>query len=170
MTALRLHVCDTGYDFSAAATVNATNTRFLWNTGLDWSSEATVTLHLSLPPNNAATGTPTITGTAAVGQELTATTGTIADTDGLPSSYEYQWIREDADGMNPEDIDGETASTYTLTTDDVGKKIKVRVEFTDRSAARRRSPATPTPRRTRCPRRPTPAPRPPAAAPSGPAP
>ena len=130
VAALRLHVCDTGYDFSSASYAGGART-YTWAPNLDWSSEATVTLHLSLPANNAATGQPAITGTATVGEELTATTGTIADTDGLPSSYEYQWIREDADGMNPEDITGETSSTYTLTTDDAGKKIKVRVSFTD---------------------------------------
>ena len=126
---LRLHVCDTAYDFSTAMHLESANT-YRWPRDLDWSGETSITLRLSLP-NNAATGTPTITGTAAVGEELTANVGDIADTDGLPSTFTYQWIREDADGMNPEDIDGETASTYTLTTDDVGKKIKVRVSFTD---------------------------------------
>ena len=39
--------------------------------------------------------------------------------------FGYQWLADDAD------IQGETASTYTLVTDDVGKAIKVRVSFTD---------------------------------------
>ena len=44
----------------------------------------------------------------------------------------YQWIRVDADGAsNPSDIPAAEASTYTLTADDVGKKVKVKVSFTD---------------------------------------
>ena len=54
------------------------------------------------------------------------------DADGVPSSYSYQWVRVDADGMsNPADITDETAATYTLTAADAGKRIKVQVSFTD---------------------------------------
>ena len=83
--------------------------------------------------NNAATGEPAITGTAQAGQELTADASPIMDTDGLASvSYSYQWVRVDADGTsNEEAISGEIAATYTLTNDDVGKRIKVQVSFTD---------------------------------------
>ena len=82
--------------------------------------------------NTAATGEPSISGTATVGQVLTATTGTIADADGLPSSFTYQWVRVDADGTsNEEDITGANSSTYTLDGEDEGKKIKVKVSFTD---------------------------------------
>ena len=132
VAALRLHVCDTTYDFSAANHV-ASNSTYTWADDLDWSGETTLTLYLSLPANNPATGTPTITGTATDGQELTATTGTIADSDGLTTpGYTYQWIRVYADGTsNEEDISGEIAATYTLTDDDVGKKVKVKVSFTD---------------------------------------
>ena len=42
--------------------------------------------------NTPATGAPTITGTAQVGQTLTAVTTAIMDADGLTSvSYTYQW-------------------------------------------------------------------------------
>ena len=38
------------------------------------------------------------------------------DADGLPSSFTYQWVRVDADGMsNPADIADATAATYPLT-------------------------------------------------------
>ena len=44
--------------------------------------------------NTAPTGVPTITGTAQVGQTLTAVTTGIMDADGLTSpTYTYQWIR-----------------------------------------------------------------------------
>ena len=128
--ALRLHVCDTSYDFSAAVGVSGNNT---WAEDLDWSHPVvTRTLYLSLPANNVATGEPAITGTATVGQELTASTTGIDDDDGLPSSFTYQWVRVDEDGTsNPVDITDATAATYTLTDDDAGKKIKVKVSFTD---------------------------------------
>ena len=102
-------------------------------TTLDWSDPVvTRTVYLSLPANNAATGEPAITGTAQAGQVLTADASPIMDTDGLPSSFTYQWLRVDADGTsNEEDISGEIAATYTLTDDDEGKKIKVKVSFTD---------------------------------------
>ena len=132
VAALRLHVCDTTYDFSAA-NHDTSNSTYIWADDLDWSGETTLTLYLSLPANNPATGTPTITGTATVGQELTAATGAIADSDGLTTpGYTYQWIRVDADGTsNEEDISGEIAATYTLTDDDMGKKVKVKASFTD---------------------------------------
>ena len=76
--------------------------------------------------NNAATGAPAITGTPQVGETLTASTSGIADQDGLTGvSYSYQWT---AGGS---DIAGAIGSTYTLSDDDVGKTIKVKVTFTD---------------------------------------
>ena len=73
-----------------------------------------------------ATGAPTISGTAQAGQTLTANTDDIADADGLTNvSYSHQWLADDAD------IPGATDSTYTLTDDEVGKAIKVKVSFTD---------------------------------------
>ena len=80
-----------------------------------------------------ATGGPTISGTAGVGQILTAATTDIADLDGLTSpTYGYQWIRVDSDGTsNAADVAGETADTYVPVGKDVGKKIRVKVSFTD---------------------------------------
>ena len=85
---------------------------------------------VSAAPNTPATGAPTITGTAQVGQTLTAGTTGIMDDDGLTSvSYTYQWIR--VDGGTETNISGATASTYTLVAADLGTTIKVRVSFTD---------------------------------------
>ena len=83
--------------------------------------------------NAPATGAPKISGTAKVSQTLTASTTGIADADGLTSpTYTYQWIRVNGDGMsNPADIPYATSSTYTLVTADLGKKIRVQVNFTD---------------------------------------
>ena len=76
--------------------------------------------------NSAATGAPTINGTARAGETLTAITTGIADADGLANaSFTYQWLADDAD------IDGATTSSYTVVAADAGKTIKVQVSFTD---------------------------------------
>ena len=88
------------------------------------TSEATAAV--AAKPNTAPTGLPTITGTAQVGETLTADTSAIEDEDGLTSiSYEYQWI---AGGT---DIDGATGSSYLLTSSEQGQTIQVKVTFTD---------------------------------------
>ena len=80
--------------------------------------------------NSPATGTPAITGTAQVGDTLTADISGIADDDGLVNAiYSYQWVAND--GTADSDITGATDSTYTLVAPDEGKTIKVNVSFTD---------------------------------------
>ena len=88
----------------------------------------TPTATVAGPPerNTAATGAPTISGTAQVGEELTASTSGISDADGLDDArFGYQWMRADAD------IGGATGSTYTPVAADEGERLKVRVSFTD---------------------------------------
>ncbi|MXY90939.1 MAG: hypothetical protein F4Y89_10445 [Gammaproteobacteria bacterium] len=80
--------------------------------------------------NTAPTGAPTIAGTAAVGETLTANRGTLADADGLPSTtfpegYAFQWRRGGTD------IAGATSRTYTLVAADAGGTITVAVSYTD---------------------------------------
>ena len=78
-------------------------------------------------PSSPATGVPTITGTAQVGETLTADTSGIADANGLTgATFSYQWL-----GSRDAEIQGATNATYTLVTADEGKAIKVRVSFTD---------------------------------------
>ena len=80
--------------------------------------------------NNPAAGAPTITGTAQVGETLSADTSAIADADGLDNAtFTYQWVAND--GTSDTDIAGATDSTYTLVDADEGKTIKVKVGFTD---------------------------------------
>ena len=90
--------------------------------------------------NDAATGLPSISGTARVGQRLGASITAIADADGRTKAdagdagfaWSYQWVRVDADGTsNPTNITNATASGYVLTSDDVGKKVRVKVNFKD---------------------------------------
>ena len=91
---------------------------------------AGVELVIPGPPNSAATGAPTISGTAQVGGTLTAATTTIADADGLTNaSYTYQWVSND--GTSDSDIADAAASAYTLAAADAGRTIRVRVTFTD---------------------------------------
>ena len=99
---------------------------FTDNAGNEESLTSEATAEVTARPNSPATGAPTISGTVRAGETLTADTSGITDADGLTNvSYSYQWLAEDAD------IAGETASTYTLSDDDVGKVIKVKVTFTD---------------------------------------
>ena len=126
--ALRLHVCNAPYDFSAASPPDTDHT-YGWTDDLDWSRLSSRTLDLSLPANNAATGKPVISGAAEVGQTLAAETSGIADADGLPSSLTYQWVRVDAGTET--DISGATSGTYTLAAGDEGKRFRVKVSFTD---------------------------------------
>ena len=90
------------------------------------TSAATAAVAAAPTPNSPATGAPTISGTAQVGEALTAATSGIADEDGLTNvTFSYQW---QADGA---DISGATDDTYTLVVDDMGKAISVAVSFTD---------------------------------------
>ena len=132
--ALRLHVCNTPYDFSSALEPDpfAASSGYQWTIGSNWPPGIERTLRLSLPPNHPATGAPTITGTVQVGEELTALTDGIMDDDVLDDVFTYQWVRVDADGTsNEEDITDATDATYTLTADERGKKVKVEVRFVD---------------------------------------
>ena len=132
--ALRLHVCNTPYDFSSATAPDAISefSGYQWNVGSIWPPGIERTLRLSLPPNHAATGDPVISGTVQVGAELTALTDGIMDEDELDDVFTYQWVRVDADGTsNEEDITDATDATYTLTDDERGKKVKVVVRFVD---------------------------------------
>ena len=99
---------------------------FTDDNGNDESLTSTATATVAVRPNNVATGAPTITGTAQVGETLTASTAGISDSDGLThATYTYQWLADDTE------ISSATSSTYTLVATDEGKAIKVRVSFTD---------------------------------------
>ena len=97
---------------------------------------------IARPANTAATGKPGITGTAQVGQTLTATVGTSADVDGLPNPFltdvntSFQWIRVATDNTET-NIASATASTYTLVAADLGTTIKVKVRLRRRRRLRR---------------------------------
>ncbi len=71
-----------------------------------------------------------ITGTPQVGHTLTADTSGINDPDGPTNpSFTYQWIRKN--GTTEVNIADATEAQYTLTTQDHGKTILIRVTFND---------------------------------------
>ena len=82
------------------------------------------------PPNNAATGAPTISGIVRVGETLVANVAGIADEDGLENAVpSYRWSRND--GTADTHIADAAGVSYTLVSDDEGRTIKVEVSFTD---------------------------------------
>ena len=134
--ALTLVVAGTSLD-PADAIVDASFGEIAWSssaTSVSLTAGTAVSVSLvsgtgTVSTNNAAMGAPTITGTAQVGQTLTAVTTGITDADGLTSpTYTYQWIRVNGTDAG---IAGANSSTYTLRSADLGKTIKVRVSFTD---------------------------------------
>ena len=99
------------------------------------TSEATDAVAAAPQPNSPATGAPTISGTARVGETLTTNMSGIADEDGLSgAAFSYQWVS--SDGTTDTDIRKATDSTYKLVADDEGKAISVRVSFTDDSGTK----------------------------------
>jgi hypothetical protein len=89
-----------------------------------------VTLSLDRAPTAPANTTPpSITGTVAQGETLTAQPGTWT---GSPTiSYAYQWRRCDATGATCTDIADATGRTYVVTSADAGATIVVRVTATN---------------------------------------
>ena len=96
------------------------------------TSSATVSVIDIIPTNSSA---PTISGTAQVGQTLTAATGIWTHN---PTSFTYQWNRAGAA------IGGATASTYVPVAADVGNTLTVSVVATNSggSSSAAISPAT----------------------------
>jgi hypothetical protein len=76
------------------------------------------------------TTAPQVSGTAKVGEQLSATTGTWT---GGVSSYAYQWQRCDAGGGSCVSVDGATARVYGIRTIDAGNTMRVVVTATNLS-------------------------------------
>jgi|SaaInl5LU_22_DNA_1037371.scaffolds.fasta_scaffold10874_2 hypothetical protein len=87
--------------------------------------------------NRQPTGDISVTGAPALGQLLVASTGNLADADGL-GTLSYQWLRDGAA------IDGAASSSYRLVAADLGSAISLNVSYTDDSgeAEAVSSPAT----------------------------
>jgi outer membrane protein assembly factor BamB len=70
----------------------------------------------------ASSSPPSIIGTAAQGQTLTAMPGIWTQS---PTSYSYQWLRCVGGACWP--VSGATSATYTVSADDVGSTLEVRI-------------------------------------------
>jgi hypothetical protein len=81
---------------------------------------AAARIHATLVPAN--TTPPTITGTAQVGQTLSALPGTWLS---FPTTYAYQWQRCDAGGAGCRPVAGATGLTYPVAAEDVGATLQV---------------------------------------------
>ena len=76
----------------------------------------------AVPPKN--TARPTISGTARVGQTLTAGEGSWT---GNPTSFAFQWQQCDADIVACTNVVGATGKTYLLHATDLGFRLRVKV-------------------------------------------
>ena len=91
------------------------------------SATSAVTAVVSSAPIN--TTRPVISGTAARGRLLTASTGGWT---GTPTpTFSYQWSRCSSTGKNCVPISGATASTYTAVTADAGSTLAITVTATN---------------------------------------
>ena len=123
---------DSNYTLAAAdedATIRV-QVSFTDDAGHEETLTSAATAAVAAKPNSPATGAPSISGTARVGETLRADTSGIADADGLDNAvFSYQWIA--TDGGRDLDIEGATAATYTLLSIDKALRFMVRVSFTD---------------------------------------
>ena len=120
-----------------AITVKA---RYTDNQGTVESMSSTATAVVS-DVNDLATGSVSISGTAAQGRTLTVA-NTLADADGIPASgigaVSYQWM---ADGAA---ITGATSTTLTLTQAEVGSVLSVKASYTDSQGTPEGATSSPT--------------------------
>ena len=106
----------------------AVKVRVIFNDDDDNEEQLTsaATAAVEAKPNSPATGAPTISGTARVGEILTAHTSDIADPDGLNNvEYNFNWGAGDYLRVMGD------YNTYRVQARDVGLTIKVWVGFTD---------------------------------------
>jgi hypothetical protein len=95
--------------------------------GADSATSAASDVVAGVAPAN--TDAPAITGDPTDGETLSASLGAWSGT--TPITHARQWQRCDASGDDCADISGATASTYTLTSADVGGTVRVTVTATN---------------------------------------
>jgi hypothetical protein len=86
------------------------------------ASNPTAVVTTARPTN---TEPPTVSGTAVVGNRLTASRG--AWVGNQPITYAFQWLRCTARGDDCVEISGASDNTYVLEENDVGRSLRIRV-------------------------------------------
>ena len=81
---------------------------------------------VQLAPSNSSP--PAVTGTASVGNTLTAQNGVWSNS---PASYSYEWLRCDQVAGSCVDIAAAAAKTYLVASADAGHRLRVRVTATN---------------------------------------
>jgi hypothetical protein len=99
------------------------------------NSHASATVVPTAPVNSAQ---PAISGSAAEGQTLSASTGTWS---GSPTSYTYQWEDCNTAGHSCSSIGGAISSTYQLASSDVGHTLRAAVTATNAGGSTKSSSA-----------------------------
>ncbi|KQT13242.1 hypothetical protein ASG40_19815 [Methylobacterium sp. Leaf399] len=95
--------------------------------------------------NVAATGAPTVNDTTPTElSQLQASAIGIADLNGLPATFGYQWQSLGADGVTWTDIVGATGQNFTPQQAQVGRPVRVAVSFTDEGGYAERVFSAPT--------------------------
>ena len=129
---MNIHVCN--QRFRGRDARSPTTTVWWADSGLDWSTRTSATMHLSLDrPNNPATGSVRITSGAStkVPNQLRSTRRTYDADGGATGGYHYQWLRAPDRTIAGTPIAGATSSTYNLTASDVGHWLRLRVRWRD---------------------------------------
>jgi hypothetical protein len=103
---------------------------FLVVAGLLGAVAAFAPVALAAPPGNVTR--PTIAGTPAEGETLTASQGTWTNN---PTAFQYQWQRCRPDGLGCGAIAGATQRTYDVRSADVGRTLRVRVRAVNADGA-----------------------------------
>jgi hypothetical protein len=117
-----------------AADVDHTVRALVTATNADGSASATSNTSQLVASTNAPTNTakPVVTGTPAVGNELSATTGTWT---GGVRTYRFQWQRCQLADLTCVNVSGATSRTYGIRTADIGQRIRVAVTASNPSSS-----------------------------------
>lgn len=110
-------------------------TGFAWSESLGWIRFDHPTLFtasgLNDPPISDVP--PLISGTSLVSHQLSGTTGSWSDRDGDTLNFSYQWYRaDDGNGTNEIPVTDAVAISYTITSSDAHKFLKLGVTADDR--------------------------------------
>jgi len=111
-----------GAGFASSVAIGSASTSSTTTATTTTAATTTATTTTVQPPAN--TTPPSISGTAMDGQQLTASNGSWTNS---PTSYTYQWQRCASDGGSCGAITGADSKQFTISTADVGHRLRVQV-------------------------------------------